>query len=71
MDGRAFRVKGRPHHVGEFIGDAEEAKRSESGTGCVVHLSPRAPRDHYSPTEKNELFGICERVVNISVVNLD
>ncbi len=38
---RAFYVKGRPYQVDELVGDPEEAKRYDGGTGCVVYLSPR------------------------------
>ncbi len=41
IDGRAFRVKGRPYQVDELLGDDEEARRYEGGQGCVVYLSPR------------------------------
>ncbi len=41
IDGRTFRVKGRPYHVEELLGDAEEAARFDGGEGCVVYLSPR------------------------------
>ncbi len=41
VDGRAFRVKGRPYQVDELLGDADEARRYEGGQGCVVYLSPR------------------------------
>jgi phosphatidylserine decarboxylase len=41
IDGRAFRVKGRPYQVSELLGDDDEARRYEGGTGCVVYLSPR------------------------------
>ncbi len=51
VDGRAFRVKGRPYAVAELIGDAEEAKRYEGGDGCVVYLSPRDYHRVHSPVE--------------------
>jgi phosphatidylserine decarboxylase len=41
IDGRAFRVKGRPYRVDELLGDEDEARRYEGGAGCVVYLSPR------------------------------
>ncbi|OJY26692.1 MAG: phosphatidylserine decarboxylase [Myxococcales bacterium 68-20] len=41
VDGRAFRVKGRPYQVDELLGDEAEARRYEGGQGCVVYLSPR------------------------------
>lgn len=41
IDGRAFRVKGRPYQVSELLGDEDEARRYEGGAGCVVYLSPR------------------------------
>ena len=49
--GRAFRVKGRPYQVDELVGDAEEAKRYDGGTGCVVYLSPRDYHRVHSPVE--------------------
>jgi phosphatidylserine decarboxylase len=48
---RAFFVKGRPYQVDELVGDAEEAKRYEGGTGCVVYLSPRDYHRVHSPVE--------------------
>ncbi|MDB5214272.1 MAG: Phosphatidylserine decarboxylase [Myxococcaceae bacterium] len=48
---RAFQVKGRPYQVDELVGDAEEAKRYEGGTGCVVYLSPRDYHRVHSPVE--------------------
>jgi phosphatidylserine decarboxylase len=51
IDGRAFRVKGRPYAVDELVGDAEEAKRYEGGVGCVVYLSPRDYHRVHSPVE--------------------
>jgi len=51
IDGRAFRVKGRPYRVDELVGDAEEAKRYDGGTGCVVYLSPRDYHRVHSPVE--------------------
>ncbi len=41
IDGRLFRVKGRPYRVDELVGDEEEARRFDGGAGCVVYLSPR------------------------------
>lgn len=51
IDGRAFRVKGRPYAVDELLGDAELAKRYEGGDGCVVYLSPRDYHRVHSPVE--------------------
>lgn len=51
IDGRKFRVKGRPYDVDELVGDAEEAKRYEGGDGCVVYLSPRDYHRVHSPVE--------------------
>jgi len=51
IDGRAFHVKGRPYQVDELVGDAEEAKRYDGGTGCVVYLSPRDYHRVHSPVE--------------------
>jgi phosphatidylserine decarboxylase len=51
IDGRAFKVKGRPYAVDELIGDAAEAKRFEGGDGCVVYLSPRDYHRVHSPVE--------------------
>ena len=51
IDGRAFYVKGRPYQVDELVGDAEEAKRYDGGTGCVVYLSPRDYHRVHSPVE--------------------
>jgi phosphatidylserine decarboxylase len=48
---RAFHVKGRPYQVDELVGDADEAKRYEGGTGCVVYLSPRDYHRVHSPVE--------------------
>ena len=48
---RAFSVKGRPYQVDELLGDAEEAKRYEGGTGCVVYLSPRDYHRVHAPVE--------------------
>jgi phosphatidylserine decarboxylase len=36
-----FVVKQRPYAVAELVGDASEARRFQSGAGCVVYLSPR------------------------------
>jgi phosphatidylserine decarboxylase len=41
VDGRAFKVKGRPYRVDELVGDEAEAHRYDGGAGCVVYLSPR------------------------------
>lgn len=41
VDGREYRVKGRPYRVDELVGDIDDARRYEGGTGCVVYLSPR------------------------------
>jgi phosphatidylserine decarboxylase len=49
VDGRSFRVKGRPYRVDELIGDADEARRYEGGAGCVVYLSPRDYHRVHSP----------------------
>ena len=46
-----FHVKGRPYQVDELVGDAEEAKRYEGGSGCVVYLSPRDYHRVHSPVE--------------------
>jgi len=46
---RAFYVKGRPYQVDELVGDPEEAKRYDGGTGCVVYLSPRDYHRVHSP----------------------
>jgi phosphatidylserine decarboxylase len=46
-----FRVKGRLYQVDELVGDADEAKRYEGGTGCVVYLSPRDYHRVHSPVE--------------------
>ena len=51
IDGRAFHVKGRPYQVDELVGDVEEAKRYEGGSGCVVYLSPRDYHRVHSPVE--------------------
>jgi len=51
VDGRAFQVKGRPYRVDELVGDAEEARRYDGGTGCVVYLSPRDYHRVHSPVE--------------------
>jgi phosphatidylserine decarboxylase len=48
---RAFRVKGRLYQIDELVGDAEEARRYEGGTGCVVYLSPRDYHRVHSPVE--------------------
>ncbi|MDB4934228.1 MAG: Phosphatidylserine decarboxylase [Labilithrix sp.] len=47
----AFYVKGRPYQVDELVGDVEEARRYEGGTGCVVYLSPRDYHRVHSPVE--------------------
>ena len=44
-------MKGRPYQVDELVGDPEEAKRYEGGTGCVVYLSPRDYHRVHSPVE--------------------
>jgi phosphatidylserine decarboxylase len=49
VDGRAFLVKGRPYRVDELLGDDQEARRYEGGTGCVVYLSPRDYHRVHSP----------------------
>ena len=49
IDGRAFRVKGRPYQVSELLGDEDEARRYEGGAGCVVYLSPRDYHRVHSP----------------------
>jgi phosphatidylserine decarboxylase len=49
VDGRAFRVKGRPYRVDELVGDDEEAHRYDGGMGCVVYLSPRDYHRVHSP----------------------
>jgi phosphatidylserine decarboxylase len=41
IDGRLFRVKGRPYRVADLVGDDDEARRFDGGTGCVIYLSPR------------------------------
>jgi phosphatidylserine decarboxylase len=46
-----FRVKGGLYQVDELVGDADEAKRYEGGTGCVVYLSPRDYHRVHSPVE--------------------
>lgn len=51
IDGRAFHVKGRPYQVDELVGDPEEARRYDGGTGCVVYLSPRDYHRVHSPVE--------------------
>jgi phosphatidylserine decarboxylase len=51
IDGRAFRVKGRPYAVDELVGDVAEAKRYDGGVGCVVYLSPRDYHRVHSPVE--------------------
>lgn len=51
IDGRKFKVKGRPYAVDELVGDAEEARRYEGGSGCVVYLSPRDYHRVHSPVE--------------------
>jgi phosphatidylserine decarboxylase len=51
IDGRSFKVKGRPYQVDELVGDAEEAKRYDGGSGCVVYLSPRDYHRVHSPVE--------------------
>ena len=48
---RAFYVKGRPYQVDELVGDPEEAKRYDGGTGCVVYLSPRDYHRVHSPVQ--------------------
>jgi phosphatidylserine decarboxylase len=48
---RGFYVKGRPYQVDELVGDANEARRYEGGTGCVVYLSPRDYHRVHSPVE--------------------
>lgn len=49
VDGRSFYVKGRPYKVDELVGDMEEARRYDGGTGCVVYLSPRDYHRVHSP----------------------
>jgi phosphatidylserine decarboxylase len=41
IDGRTFRVKGRPYRLEELLGDDAESRRYDGGAGCVVYLSPR------------------------------
>ncbi|MDB4941385.1 MAG: Phosphatidylserine decarboxylase [Labilithrix sp.] len=49
VDGRKFRVKGRPYEVAELVGDEADAERYAGGQGCVVYLSPRDYHRVHSP----------------------
>jgi phosphatidylserine decarboxylase len=51
LDGRTYRVKGRPYSVDELIGDEQEARRYDGGLGCVVYLSPRDYHRVHAPVD--------------------
>jgi phosphatidylserine decarboxylase len=51
LDGRTYRVKGRPYRVEELVGDDAEARRYEGGLGCVVYLSPRDYHRVHAPVD--------------------